>query len=290
MPRTDTATARRADLAGLDRLETVVEADRPALDRAWSAVWPKLAAVAIFLGGWQLVVWSGWREEWLLPGPLTTLDVLWSMILDGSLAAAGTTTLSRAAIGFSVSVLLGSLVGLVVASIPLLRIAVGSLITGVQTMPSIAWFPLAILLFQLTEQAILFVVVLGAAPAIANGLLHGIDHTPPLLNRAGRVLGARGLDRYRFIVLPAALPGFVGGLKQGWAFAWRSLMAGELLVIIGSRPSLGAQLHFAREFSQPARMLANMLVILLIGIVVDAVFFGRLESAVKRRWGLTSTA
>jgi NitT/TauT family transport system permease protein len=289
MPRTE-APDQPADLAGLDRLETAVGTDRTRLERAWTAAWPKLAAVAILLGGWQVVVWSGWREEWLLPGPFAALHVLWTMVLDGSLAAAGTTTLSRAVIGFSISIVLGSLIGVVVASIPLLRVAVGSLITGIQTMPSIAWFPLAILLFQLTEQAILFVVVLGAAPAIANGLLHGIDHTPPLLTRAGRVLGARGVDRYRFIVLPAALPGFVAGLKQGWAFAWRSLMAGELLVIIGSRPSLGAQLHFAREFSQPARMLANMLVILLIGIVVDALFFGRLEATVKRRWGLTATS
>jgi NitT/TauT family transport system permease protein len=184
---------------------------------------------------------------------------------------------------------IGASVGLVVASIPLLRVAVGSLITGIQTMPSIAWFPLAILLFQLTERAILFVVVLGAAPAIANGLIHGIDHTEPLLNRAGKVLGARGIDRYRFIVLPAALPGFVGGLKQGWAFAWRSLMAGELLVIIAARPSLGTRLQFAREFSDAAGLLATMLVILLIGIVVDAFVFGRLEAAVRRRWGLITT-
>lgn len=289
MPPTETRLHDRSELAGLDRLETASSQGPSAAARAWSAVWPKLAALAILLGGWQLVVWSGWREEWLLPGPRAAFEALWSMMLDGTLAAATGTTLSRAAVGFSASVLLGSLVGLVVASIPLLRVAVGSLITGVQTMPSIAWFPLAILLFQLTERAILFVVILGAAPAIANGLLHGIDHTPPLLNRAGRVLGARGLDRYRFIVLPAALPGFVGGLKQGWAFAWRSLMAGELLVIIGSRPSLGAQLHFAREFSQPAQMLANMLVILAIGIVVDALLFGRLETAVKRRWGLAAT-
>ena len=106
-------------------------------------------------------------------------------------------------------------------------------------MPSIAWFPLAILLFKLSEQAIMFVVVLGAAPSIANGLIAGVDHIPPILLRAGRVLGARGVTAYRHVVLPASLPSFVGGLKQGWAFAWRSLMAGELLVIIAGKPSIG---------------------------------------------------
>lgn len=287
MPTTE---QRREEIAGLDQLETAVGPEKSRALRLWQAAWPKLAATGLLLLAWQIVVWSGWREPWLLPGPLVAFGELWDMIADGSLLSASTTTLSRAGIGYSVSVLIGGAVGLAVASLPLLRTAVGSLITGVQTMPSIAWFPLAILLFQLSERAILFVVVLGAAPAIANGLIHGIDHTPPILHRAGRVLGARGIDRFRFIVLPAALPGFVGGLKQGWAFAWRSLMAGELLVIIGERPSLGTQLHFAREFSQPGQMLANMLVILAIGLVVDALLFGRLEQGVRRRWGLQPTA
>ena len=98
------------------------------------------------------------------------------------------------------------------------------MVTGLQTMPSIAWFPLAILLFQQSERAVLFVVVLGAAPSIANGIVAGIDHTPPILLRAGRVLGARGFSSLRHVVLPAAFPSFVSGLKQGWAFAWRSLL------------------------------------------------------------------
>jgi NitT/TauT family transport system permease protein len=110
---------------------------------------------------------------------------------------------------------------------------------------------------------------LGAAPAIANGLIHGVDHIPPLLLRAGKVLGARGFAAYRHVILPAAMPGFVGGLKQGWAFAWRSLMAGELLVIIANRPSIGVRLQFARELSDAEALIATMLVVLAIGIVVD---------------------
>jgi NitT/TauT family transport system permease protein len=157
-------------------------------------------------------------------------------------------------------------------------------------MPSIAWFPLAILLFGLTETAIMFVVVLGAAPSIANGLISGVDHIPRILLRAGQVLGARGFARYRHVVLPAALPSFVGGLKQGWAFAWRSLMAGELLVVIAAQPSIGVRLQFSREFSDAPGLLSTMIVILVIGIVVDVVVFGNLDRAIRRRWGLLEPA
>jgi len=152
-------------------------------------------------------------------------------------------------------------------------------------MPSIAWFPLAVLLFGLSEGAIFFVVLLGAAPAIAGGLLSGVDHVQPLLIRVGRTMGARGLGLYRHVILPAALPAFVGGLKQGWAFAWRSLMAGELLGIVGHQASLGVRLQFAREFSDAEQLLALMIVIFAVGIAIDGVF-GVVDGRIKRRWGL----
>jgi NitT/TauT family transport system permease protein len=180
-------------------------------------------------------------------------------------------------------------IGIAVARNRILRAAIASMITGLQTMPSIAWFPLAVVLFKLSESAITFVVVLGAAPAIANGVISGVDHIPPLLLRAGRVLGARGIAAYRHVILPAALPGFVAGLKQGWAFAWRSLMAGELIVIIANRPSLGQQLEFTRGNQDYPGLVATMLVILVIGIVVDSVFFGRMERTIRRRWGLVDS-
>jgi NitT/TauT family transport system permease protein len=154
-----------------------------------------------------------------------------------------------------------------------------------QTMPSIVWFPLALLLFQLSERAIIFVVVMGAAPSIANGLIGGVDHVPPILIRAGNVLGARGFTLLRSVILPAALPGYIGGLKQGWAFAWRSLMAGELLVIIGSKPSLGVRLDFARQLSDTPLLIAYMIVILIIGIIVDAIF-GIADRRLRARRGL----
>ncbi len=178
------------------------------------------------------------------------------------------------------------LIGLAVSRFKSLRTAVGSLITGLQTMPSIAWFPLALLLFRLSEAAIMFVVVIGAAPSIANGLISGIDHVPPLWTRAGRVLGARGLNEYRFVILPAALPSFLTGLKQGWAFAWRSLMAGELLVIIANQPSIGSRLQFEREFADSAGLMSVMLLILVLGVAVDAIAFSTLERTVRRRRGL----
>jgi NitT/TauT family transport system permease protein len=152
-------------------------------------------------------------------------------------------------------------------------------------MPSIAWFPLAILLFKLSESAILFVVVLGAAPSIANGIIAGVDHVPPLLVRAGRTIGARGLALYRHVIVPAALPTVVAGLKQGWAFAWRSLMAGELLVIVAGHPSIGSRLQFARELSDSPALISYMVVLLVIGVLVDSVF-GAVDGRIRRGRGL----
>jgi NitT/TauT family transport system permease protein len=238
---------------------------------------------------WQAVVWTHWRPSYVLPGPGPVFRRLGHDLAGGELPRAVAITMRRAAVGYGLSVILGAAVGLAVARAKPLRAAVGSLITGLQTMPSIAWFPLAILLFKLSEGAILFVVVLGAAPAIANGVVAGVDHVPPILLRAGRVLGARGLAAYRYVVVPAALPSFVGGLKQGWAFAWRSLMAGELLAVVNG-PSIGVRLQSARELSDAEGLMAAMIVILVIGILVDSLVFGRLSRTVRRRWGLIDAA
>ena len=252
--------------------------------RVWLALWPKAAAVAIGLAIWQLIVWSGWRPEYVLPAPATVFERLGELIADGTVATALSTTAARAAWGFTMALVIGVVVGGFVSSSKIIRSAVGSLITGLQTMPSIAWFPLAILLFGLSERAITFVVVLGAAPSIANGLITGVDHVPPVLLRAGRMMGATGFAKFRHVVLPASMPSFVGGLKQGWAFAWRSLMAGELIVVLGA--SVGFLLQQYRNLADAAGLIAMMIVILIIGIVVDAVLFGSLDRAVRRRHGL----
>jgi NitT/TauT family transport system permease protein len=278
------------ELSGLDTLELEIPPRPSRVARVWSAVWPKLAAIAIALFAWQAVVWSGWKPDYLLPGPGPVFARLWEKLADGSLTEATLNTMRRAGQGFALAVLIGSAIGIAVSQSRILRSAFGSLITGLMTMPSIAWFPLAILLFGLKNDAILFVVVLGAAPSIANGLIHGIDHIPPTLLRAGRVLGAHGVNRFKDVVLPAALPNFVSGLKQGWAFAWRSLMAGELLVVIAKQTSLGQQLGFSRSQGDAESLIAVMIVILVIGILIDALFFATIEKRIRRRYGLVDQA
>jgi NitT/TauT family transport system permease protein len=278
------------EISGLDALEASAPPPRSRLSSLWAAAWPKLAAVALFFAVLSNVDALDIKPDYVLPGPRPVLHVLWDRIGDGTLLKSVLITMRRAAIGFGLALAIGTVLGIAVAQVKVLRAAVGSLITGLLTMPSIAWFPFAILLFKLSEGAILFVIVIGGAPAVANGIISGIDHIPPILLRAGRVLGARGIDRYRYVVLPAALPGFIAGLKQGWAFSWRSLLAGEIIVIIGNKVSLGQQLQFDREFADAPGLLATMLVILVIGIVLDSQVFGRLDTMVRRRWGLIDTA
>lgn len=248
-----------------------------------------LLAVGLFLAVWQIVVWSGWKPDYLLPGPTVVLGKLAALASEGTFWQALGRTLTRAVVGFALAVAIGTAVGLASARSRLLRSAIGSLVTGLQTMPSVVWFPLAILLMGLGEQAIMFVVVLGASPSIANGVLTGVDQVPPSYHKLGDVLGARGWTLYRHIIIPAALPSYVGGLNQGWAFAWRSLMAGELLVVIPGAIALGNRLSFAQEFGDSAGLLAYMIVILIIGMLADTAF-SALARRIRRRRGLATPA
>jgi len=280
------ATELAAGLAARDAVETTVRPPgRMPLASAWSWLWPKLAALVVVLAVWQAVVWTGWKPDYVLPGPGPVFLRLAQDVGNANFDLGVAITLRRALIGYAIAVAIGTAAGILVARIAVLRKAIGSAILGLQSMPSIAWFPLAILLFGLNETAIFFVVILGAAPAIAGGLLSGVDHVQPLLIRVGRVMGARGLGLYRHIILPAALPSFVGGLKQGWAFAWRSLMAGEIIGIVGHQLSLGQQIQFARDFADAEQLLAIIVVIFVIGVVIDSLF-GTLDRAIRRRWGL----
>jgi NitT/TauT family transport system permease protein len=251
-------------------------------------VWPKLLAIAIVIGAWELVHLSGWKSA-ILPGPGAVFSDLWAQMHHALLWQAIATTLRRAAIGFGLALIIGLVVGALVSRIKPLRAAVGSMITALQTMPSIAWFPFAIILFGTSTAAILFVIVLGAAPSIANGLIAGVDYTPPLLLRAGRTMGLSRIAMYRHLILPASLPSFVAGLKQGWAFAWRSLMAGELLVIILGQPSIGVLLSTAQDQSDMAGAISIMIVILVLGIAVDMIFT-RIDANIRRRRGMLDPA
>jgi NitT/TauT family transport system permease protein len=234
---------------------------------------------------WEFIAASGWKKL-IFPAPGPTLANLWDQLGTGLLWHAIGTTLYRALIGFALALVIGAVIGALVSQIRPLRAAVGSLLTGLQTMPSIAWFPFAIILFGLTTQAIMFVIVLGAAPSVANGLIAGVDYTPPLLLKAGHMMGLRRLSLYRHVIIPASLPAFVAGLKQGWAFAWRSLMAGELLVVIANEPSLGVLLQTDQDQADMISATAIIIVILVIGIIVDSVFSAA-DRSLRRRWGLT---
>ncbi len=284
------ADTETAALAGLDELETR-RVTRPAGDRArrlWRAAWPKLLAAAIVVAAWQLIHLSGWKH-YALPGPAAVFADLWAQLHHALLWQAIGTTMRRAVIGFGLALIIGLVTGALVARIRPLRAATGSMITALQTMPSIAWFPFAIILFGTSTAAILFVIVLGAAPSIANGLIAGVDYTPPLLLRAGRSMGLSRIALYRHLILPASLPSFVAGLKQGWAFAWRSLMAGELLVIILGQPSVGVLLSTDQDQADMPAAIAVMIVILILGIAVDTVFT-LIDRAVRRRRGMLDPA
>jgi len=274
------------DGSGLDALELAPKTDKGTLGkRIWKNTWPKLLAVAIVLLLWQIVVWSGWKPEYLLPGPQAVFGDLKDVITTGDFWDGVRLTLTRALTGFALAVLIGTVVGAAVSRFAPLRAAIGSLITGLQTMPSIMWFPLAILLFQISESAILFVVVIGAAPSVANGLISGIDYVPRTWLRVGQVLGMKGIAKYRHLILPASLPSFISGLKQGWAFSWRSLMAGELLVIVPGALSIGVRMQQARDLSDSSLVICYIIVVLVIGILID-LLFNAADNSLRKRWGL----
>ncbi len=279
-------------LLGLDNLElgpAQTRSDPGRIARkTWAAAWPKLLAIVLVLAIWELVTLSGWKK-YVIKGPGPVLSNLWNDALHGNLWSVIGATLQTAVIGYALAMVIGTVLGVLVARIPPLRAAVGSIITGLQTMPSIAWVPFAIILFGENTSAILFVVILGAAPSIANGLITGVDYTPPLLLRAGKTMGLRGFALYRYLVLPASLPAYVAGMKQGWAFAWRSLMAGELVVQIIGQFSIGQQLSVDQQNLDFTGATATIIVILIIGIVVDTLFT-KLDLGIRKRRGLLDPA
>lgn len=283
------------ELKGLDALTAALPARKSRARQIWDSTWPPVAAAALFILFWQIVVWTHWRDEDVLPSPFTALA--WLRDNFAGLREATTTTLVRGAKGFAVSVVIGTVIGLVTASSKVVRTAIGSMITGLQTMPSVAWTLPAIVIWKAgggdrgpVENAILFVIVMGAAPSVANGLLDGIDQIPPLLLRAGRALGANRREQLRHVVMPAALPAFVSGLKQAWAFAWRALMGAELIVHINGVTGLGEHMRGNYELADYAGVYADIIAILIIGIAIDRLVFTRVERTIRKRYGLVDAA
>lgn len=248
-------------------------------------LWPRLAAFGGLVLVWWLVHASGFFDPTLLPSPARVWRSLAHYFLgDDGILVAAQKSLFRLAIGMVIAIALGTLVGVSMAASEAVRRSVGSLMTGLQAIPSISWLPLALLWFGLTEQAILFIVIIAAVPAVALATTGSIRLVPPLLVRAGRTLGARGWRLYREIVVPAAIPGYVAGLTQSWAFAWRALMAGELIAT-GAR-GLGHFQDVARQQLNVPKVMAAMVMIILIGMTVDFVL-GAIDRRVRARRGLT---
>ncbi|MFJ3586739.1 ABC transporter permease [Streptomyces sp. NPDC090127] len=273
--------------AGLDALDAVQVRRTPVREVLVKKVLPPVVAVLLVLVVWQLLVMAEVTDESKLPAPGAVWDSLKTMWLEGTLLDVLWTSVSRALLGFLMALAIGTPLGLLVARVRFVRAAIGPVLAGLQSLPSVAWVAPAVLWIGLNDSMMYAVILLGAVPSIANGLVAGVDQVPPLFLRAGRTLGATGLRGAWHIVMPAALPGYLAGLKQGWAFSWRSLMAAE---IIASSPDLGLGLGQLLEngrnnFDMPGIFLAIIL-ILLVGVAIDLLIFSPLERAVLRGRGL----
>jgi NitT/TauT family transport system permease protein len=232
---------------------------------------------------WQLIAMSGIWPDYLFPGPLAVLNALVTGFTQGLYLQAIGVSLSRLAIGYGISLVVGLALGLLIGRNRILEETVGSLILGLQALPSVCWLPLAILWLGLSEQAIIFVVIMGALFSITLGVDAGVKNTNPIYLKAARNMGARNVALYSQVIFPAALPAIINGLKQGWTFAWRSLMAGELIFFT---LSLGNLLQTGRDLNDAAQVMAVMVVIIAIGVTIDVLIFGPIERRVRERWGL----
>jgi NitT/TauT family transport system permease protein len=196
-------------------------------------------------------------------------------------------SLKRIALGYGLSVLLGIALGFLLAANEFLEATLGGLVLSLQSLPSLCWLPLAVLWFGLTEKAIIFVVVMGSLLAVTINTQIGVRHVPKIYLLAGRNLGAHGLRMFAHVLLPASLPHLVAGLKQGWAFAWRSLISGEMLFV---SLGLGHLLMMGRDLNDMSQVLAVMALIVAIGHLVDRLVFERLENRIRQKWGLAEAA
>jgi NitT/TauT family transport system permease protein len=189
----------------------------------------------------------------------------------------------RMLIGYGISVVLGVILGLGLASNKFLEETLGGLLVSLQSLPSICWLPIAVLWFGLTEKAILFVVVMGSLLSVTISMETGRRQLPRIYSMAGRNLGARGVQLFLYVTLPASLPYIVTGLKQGWAFAWRSLISGEMIFV---SLGLGQLLMMGRDLNDMSQVVAVMVLIIALGYIVDGVVFRTIEKCLQERWGL----
>jgi len=247
-----------------------------------------LAASLFFIAliaAWQLAVQAHIWSPLLLPSPLSVFDYLRAAVQDGTLGEAAAVTLQRLLIGYGLGIVAGIPIGLLTASSRWSQDTIGVLALGLQTLPSVCWVPLALLWFGQTEAAMLFVVVMGTVWSLIIATDNGVRTIPPIYIRAARSMGSTGFHTWTHVVLPAALPFLLSGMKQGWAFAWRSLMAAEIYVTILTGFGLGHLLHYGRELNAMDQVIGVMMVIVFIGLAVDKILFAPIEQALHRRWG-----
>jgi NitT/TauT family transport system permease protein len=274
--------------AGLDALESVETGRTPLRHTLLQKVLPPVLAVLLVVVVWQLLVtWKIVDDPTKLPAPTDVWAEIEDAWLQGELLGYIWTSVSRGLLGFLLALAIGTPLGLLVARVKFVRAAIGPILSGLQSLPSVAWVPPAVIWLGLNNSMMYAVILLGAVPSIANGLVSGVDQVPPLFLRAGRTLGATGLKGAWHIVMPAALPGYVAGMKQGWAFSWRSLMAAE---IIASSPDLGIGLgqllENGRNASSMSMVFLAIILILVVGIAIDLLIFSPLERRILRGRGL----
>jgi len=243
----------------------------------------KIVFFVVLIGIWEglfrLEVWN----PVMFPSPKSVWLTLVQGLQDGTFLIATGVSMRRILEGYLISVVLGMPLGILIGRVKLLDETVGSMILGLQTLPSICWLPLSILWFGLTERSIIFIVIIGALFSITLATESGVKNVPPLYIRAAKTMGARGLAMYTQVILPAALPSIITGMKLGWSFAWRSLMAGELLA---SGLGLGYVLMMGRDLADMSQVIAVMIIIALLGLMIDRFIFARLEQIIRHRWGL----
>jgi NitT/TauT family transport system permease protein len=248
----------------------------------------RLLAFAFFAGAillWQALVSAGVWSPVLVPSPRQVATYLWGALADGTLASASLVTLRRLLAGYGLGVVLGLPLGLLTARYSICARTLGTVALGLQTLPSVCWVPLALLWFGQTESAMLFVVIMGTVWSVQIATDNGVRNVPRIYLRAAQTMGSRGLHTWTHVILPAALPFIVSGVKQGWAFAWRSLMAGEIYVTILTGFGLGHLLHYGRELHAMDQVIGIMLAITLMGYAADRLLFSPWETFLHRRWG-----
>lgn len=240
--------------------------------------------IASFIGIWQFVFIAGIWPTSSLPSPLMVAQSFVHLIHDMTLITGIIITMYRLAIGFLISILVGMSVGLLMVKIPGFGKTMSSFAIGLQSFPSVAWVPFAILLIGLNDFGILFVVVMSSAFSVMMSTYSGIRTIPPIYLKAAKNMGAKGLNLFYHVMIPATTPSLLLGIKQAWSFAWHALIGAEIL--IAATTGLGHILSIGREFQWMDQIMASMITIFSIGLVFDKIIFSRIETRVREKWGL----